>query len=49
MVLIKDDQEFQGTITLNKMWQSISMGKGNAQLTCLNGEKSLHSSAQGNV
>lgn len=48
MVLIKDDQKHQGTITF-KMWEAVSMRKGNAQPTFLSGEKVLHSSAQGNL
>lgn len=49
MVLIKDDQKFQGTIVSKKMWETISVGKANAQLIFLNGEKALLSSAQGTV
>lgn len=49
MLLIKDDQKFQGTIISKKMWETISMGKSNAQLIFLIAEKALLSSAQGNV
>lgn len=41
MVPIKDDQKLQGTITFKKMWETVSMGKGNRQFTFLSGEKVL--------
>lgn len=49
MVPIKGDQKLQGTITFKKMWETVSVGKGNAQFTFLSHEKVLHSSAQGNL
>lgn len=39
MVLIKDDQKYQGTTTFKKMWETVSMGKGNAQLSFVRGER----------
>jgi len=37
MVLVKDDQKHQGTITFKKMWETVSMGKGNAGLSFISG------------
>lgn len=42
MVLIKDDKKCQGTITFKKMLETVSMGKGNVQLSFISGEKALY-------
>lgn len=49
MIIIKDDQKCQGTITFKKMWEMVSVEKGTAQLNFIRTEKALHNSAQRNL